>query len=81
MQTQSTPPNTRAEIRQLADEIELKIHLASMDARDQWAALKKKLSSIEQKIASSSERTGQTITKELGVIGDAIKKFRDDILH
>jgi len=81
MQTQPTLPSTRTEIRQLADEIELKIHLASMDARDQWATLKKRLSSIEQKIEASGERAGQAITKELGAIGDAVKKFRDEVLH
>jgi len=75
----SNQPSIWDEVRQIADELELKIHLAGMDARDQWRALKPKITDIEQRIASSSEQAGQAITKELTAMGDALRKLRDEV--
>ena len=75
----SNQPSIWDEVRQIADELELKIHLAGMDARDQWRVLKPKITDIEQRIASSSEQAGQAITKELTAMGDALRKLRDEV--
>ena len=74
-----TNPTVWDEVRQIADELELKIHLAGMDARDQWRALKPKITDIEKRIATSSEQAGQAITKELTQMGDALRKLRDEV--
>ena len=38
------------EIKRISDELELKVHLASMDAKDKWNELKPRVKALEVKI-------------------------------
>lgn len=69
---QTTETTTQDDLKRLGEEIELKIHLASMDARDQWAELKKRLATIQH-------HAGQTLSNEVAVIGQALRKLRDEV--
>lgn len=71
--------STWDEVRQIADELELKIHLAGMDARDQWNALKPRMAQLEQTLATSGKRASEVIEHELSAIGAALRKLRDDV--
>jgi hypothetical protein len=71
--------STWDEIRRLADELELKIHLAAMDARDRWRDLKPRLAEVETLLAGAGKRAGDAIERELESIGDALRRLRDDI--
>jgi hypothetical protein len=73
-------PSMWDEVRQIADELKLKIHLASMDARDRWRTLEPRLTAIENDLASSGERAGQVVTKELSAICAALQRLRAEIL-
>jgi hypothetical protein len=55
-------------LRTLRDEVRLKIHLAGMDARDEWNTLEPQLVEIERKAIELSEATRSTI-------GDAVKRL------
>ncbi|HTR53668.1 MAG TPA: hypothetical protein VMJ10_23400 [Kofleriaceae bacterium] len=65
--------------RRLADELEVKLHLASMDARDRWHELKPRLDNLETRIARSGEHVGDTFVHELHEVRDALRALRDDI--
>jgi hypothetical protein len=67
------------DVRRLADELELQIHLASMDARDRWHALEPRLEKLEQQIVHSGERAGDAIVHELHEVKDALTALRDDV--
>jgi hypothetical protein len=67
------------DVRRIVDEIELQIHLASMDARDRWRALQPQLAQLEHAIAHPGERTGEAVTHELSEIGAALAHMRDEI--
>jgi cell division FtsZ-interacting protein ZapD len=67
------------DVRRIADELELKIHLAGMEARDRWRALQPRIAELETKLASASERTGRLVADELSSIATAIRRLRDDI--
>lgn len=71
--------STWDEVRRLADELELKIHLASMDARDRWQAIKPRLVEIERAISTASKRAEETIDREVSSIGAALRRLRDDV--
>jgi hypothetical protein len=60
----SEPPSTWEEVRRIADEVELQIHLAGMEARERWNALRPRLIELERQL-----------TKEL----HAWRKLRDDL--
>lgn len=67
------------EIRRLADELELKMHLAGMDARDRWRALEPRLNQLERSLAAAGKRAGDAIEHELTAVGAALRKLRDDV--
>lgn len=72
-------PLTWDAIRRLADELELKIHLASMDARDRWRELQPRVREVEQSLAAAGKRAGDAIDRELTNLGTALRRLRDDI--
>jgi hypothetical protein len=73
------PISTWDEVRRIADELELKIHLAGMDARDRWRDLKPRLAEIEKSIAGAGKRAGDVVERELASVGAALRRLRDDI--
>lgn len=72
-------PSSWDDVRRLADELELKIHLASMDARDRWNELQPRLAELEKALVDTGQRAGEVVTKQLTVIGSALKQLRDEI--
>jgi len=67
------------DVRRIADELELKIHLAGMEARDRWHELQPRLAKIEQSIARAGTRTSEAVEEELASIAAAVKRLRDDL--
>jgi chromosome segregation ATPase len=67
------------ELKRIADELELKIHLASMDLRDRWQALRPRIAELEQTISRTGERASKVVTEELAAIGKALHQLRDEI--
>jgi hypothetical protein len=73
------PMSTWDEVRRIADELELEIHLAGMEARDRWRDLKPRLAEIEKSIASAGKRASDVVESELASVGAAVRRLRDDI--
>jgi hypothetical protein len=71
--------DTWNDIRRLADELQLKIHLAGMEARDRWQKLQPQIAEIEKTILRGSDRAEQVIGKEMSALGATLRKLRDDI--
>ncbi|HEU0032543.1 MAG TPA: hypothetical protein VFQ53_18050 [Kofleriaceae bacterium] len=67
------------DVRRLADELELKIHLAGMEARDRWRALQPRLEMLEQEITHQTKQAVDVIGEELSSVGTALRRLRDDI--
>lgn len=67
------------DVRRIAEEIELKIHLASMDARDRWQELQPRLAHVERSLASAGKRVGGAIDREVEQLSDALRRLRDDV--
>jgi hypothetical protein len=61
------------ELQRMADEIRLKVHLGSMEAKDEWKDVEPKLRQFEKKAEKIVERTGD----ELADLGADLKaRFR-----
>jgi hypothetical protein len=67
------------DVRRVADELALQIHLGSMEARDRWRALQPRLEELEKTIAREGERAGQVVTQQLAEVGAALRRLRDDL--
>ena len=55
-------------LQTLRDEVRVRLHLASMDLKDQWNKLEPHLADVEKKAADASEASRTLIT-------DAVKKL------
>ena len=60
-------------MQRLADELELQVHLAGMDARDRWHELAPRLEKLEQQIVHSGESAGKAVIRELHELRDALR--------
>jgi hypothetical protein len=67
------------DLRRMADEIRLKVHLGSMDAKDEWKEIEPKLHELEQEADRVVDRT----TEELRDLGHDLKarfkKLKEDL--
>ena len=70
------------DLKQLREEVELQMHLASADARDQFADLEKKWESFRARAEVVGKATGETasdVGDALTILGDEIKKGYEKI--
>ncbi len=67
------------ELQRMADEIRLKVHLGSMEAKDEWKEIEPKLHELEKEADRMVNRT----TEELKDLGDDLKtrfeKLKEDL--
>jgi hypothetical protein len=69
------------EVRRVADELELKVHLAKMDVRTRWHALEPRLEAFEHRMKDASQRMSEAVTEELEAIWNAVRRIRDDVAN
>ncbi len=67
------------DIRRIADELELQIHLGGMNARERWQELQPRIAKLEKTIAESGHDVEETIAHEVDEVRSALKSLRDDI--
>ncbi len=67
--------DTRSDLRQTADEIKLKLHLAGMDAKDAWNEVQPRLADFEQRFDATAEEVGE----ELKALGSEIMQRLQNI--
>ncbi|MDQ3367978.1 MAG: hypothetical protein M3680_21340 [Myxococcota bacterium] len=67
------------DVRRIADELKLKVHLGGMEARDQWAKLQPTLMDLEQKVESGATRAGDAISEQMATLGASLRKLLADL--
>ena len=68
------------EVRQLADEIEVQMHLATMESRERWALLKPRVEDLERRLVQVGERISGALLHELADLRAALARLRDDLI-
>ncbi len=64
-------------LKQQRDELQLKLHLAKADAKDEWARLENQWEEIKPKLDAAREEVGKTaesVGAALGLAIDELKK-------
>ena len=79
MTDQADDKTTWDDLRRVADELKLKIHLAGMEAREQWEKLQPKLAELEQSVESGAARAGNAISEQVSSLGASLKKLLSDV--
>ena len=65
------------DLKQQRDEINVKLHLAKADVRDEWDTLEPKWEAVKGKMATVSEvasQTAESVTVAAGLLADEIKQ-------
>jgi hypothetical protein len=73
------PKSTWDEIKRMAQELDVQMHLAGMEARDQWKELKPKVNQLEKQLSDVGKVVNDAVEKELSSIGAALRRLRDEI--
>ncbi|HWB74933.1 MAG TPA: hypothetical protein VG755_08250 [Nannocystaceae bacterium] len=58
------------DLRRMADEIRVRIHLAGLEAKDAWAKLEPRLRELEHKVERATDQAKQQLVE----LGDAMKR-------
>ncbi len=77
----ATQPSTWEDIKQLADQVELRIHLGSMEAHDRWLALRPRIDRLERTISRVGRDAAESIKRELEDVRVALRALRDETMH
>jgi ElaB/YqjD/DUF883 family membrane-anchored ribosome-binding protein len=67
------------EIKRISDELELKVHLGTMDAKDRWEKLKPRVEALKDKMDEKATAAGERVVEELNNVGKLIKELADDV--
>lgn len=68
------------DLRRITDELQLKIHLAEMDARDRWRELQPELGELEHKIADAGGTASAAVAHELSELGAGLHHLSGDLV-
>jgi predicted nucleic acid-binding Zn-ribbon protein len=71
--------NLRNEVRFLADELRLKIHLAGMEAKDAWNKVEPRLHDFEQRAENAAQTTSTEVRAMAKDLKAHLQKIRDSL--
>lgn len=75
----STSTSTWDDVRRLADQLKLELHLAGMEAREQWEKLQPKFAELEKSVEAGAHKAGSAISEQVSALGDSLKRLLGDI--
>jgi hypothetical protein len=67
------------EIRRLADEARLKMHLAGMELKEKWKTLEPELIKVENDLVAVGEKVEAKISPQLDSLAAGLRKFVADL--
>ena len=66
-------------LEQERDELRVKLHLASRDAKDEFEALEARLDALRARVIAGSAEARETASDVGDVLGDTARKVADDL--
>ncbi|HRC57696.1 MAG TPA: hypothetical protein PKU97_17295 [Kofleriaceae bacterium] len=67
------------DVRRLAEEVRVKVHLAGMDLKDRWKDLEPELHDFEEKVRAAGEKAEATLSAQAEAIGAGVRKFAQEL--
>ncbi len=67
------------DLKRMADEVKVKLHLAGMEAKDRWKALEPKIQELQTKVEAKGEQAADTVQTQLTSVVDSLRRFVDDL--
>lgn len=82
MTTDSPKPTTSSpwdDIKRMADEVKLKLHLASMEAKEQWKKLEPKMNELETKAKAGGEKAYGVVGQQVEAFAAGLRQFAEEL--
>ncbi len=77
------PPSAWDDVRRLADEVRLKLHLAGMEAKDRWGKLEPQILELEQKVKTGvkdgSGKAADVVGEQVEAVAAGLRQFADEL--
>ena len=67
------------DVRRLADEVRVKMHLAGMELKEKWKTLEPQLKEAEQKMKAKGEKAGDAVTAQVSALAAGLRQFVDEL--
>ncbi len=67
------------DVRQLADELRVKMHLAGMDLKERWKSLEPELHDLESRLRVAGEKAEATLSAQAEALGAGVRKLAQDL--
>jgi hypothetical protein len=80
MKTSNEIQKSLAEIRTIADEVRVKLHLATLEARTTWERLEPQLADLERAAADKGRDAVAAVSQLVTDVGQAVRKLRDELI-
>jgi hypothetical protein len=74
-----TETTTWDDVRRVRDQLKLEVHLAGMEAREQWDKLQPRLVELEKSFEAGAHKAGTAMAEEVSALGATLKKLLGDI--
>jgi hypothetical protein len=67
------------EIRTTADEVRVKLHLATLEARATWEQLEPQIAKLERAAEAGGREAAGAVVQMISDVGKAVRKLRDQL--
>lgn len=67
------------DVRRLAEEARVKMHLAGMELKEKWKSLEPQLKEAEQKLKARGEKAGDAVTAQVSALAAGLRQFVDEL--
>ncbi len=67
------------DLKRMADEVRLKLHLGGMEAKERWRALEPKLHEAHAKVEARGEQVGDAVQEHMVKLVDGLRGLLDDL--
>ncbi len=71
--------DTRDDLKRMADEIRVKLHLAGLDAKDAWEEIQPRLKDFEKRFDAKADEVGEELKALGGEIKQRLLNIKDKI--
>ena len=73
-------PSLWDEIKRISDELEVKVHLGTMEAKERWEKLKPRVKALQDKADPKATQAGERVVEEMHNVGKLLEELRDDVV-
>jgi hypothetical protein len=69
------------DLQRIADEVRLKLHLARMEARDEWRRLEPEIADFERRVERAAEKSGDELVEAARRLKKRLRRVHSELVR